>query len=173
MRNLVLFAVAALFIAGAATNLAEKFEGAPKASRNAGANSASGGNPQPQAAANLLAVRSDRNGHFAVDGNIGGRSVKLLVDTGASVVALTSIDAERLGLYPAPRDYTVKIQTANGTVRAARVQLAALKIGPLVVHDVVGVVMPEGALAQNLLGMSFLSRLRRFEFRTGQLLLEQ
>lgn len=128
---------------------------------------------QPTAGQNTLAVPRARNGHFSVTASIGGRRVDFLVDTGASVIALTRTDADRLGITPAPRDYSVQMQTANGIVRAAPVRLAAVDIGPLTVHDVTAVVMPQGALSQNLLGMSFLSRLRRFEFRTGQLVLEQ
>jgi aspartyl protease family protein len=128
---------------------------------------------QQFAGQNTLAVPRDRNGHFTVTAGIGGRRVDFLVDTGASVIALTKQEAERLGITPSPRDYTVRMQTANGIVRAAEVRLAAVDIGPLTVHDVTAVVMPQGALAQNLLGMSFLSRLRRFEFRTGQLMMEQ
>jgi aspartyl protease family protein len=128
---------------------------------------------QQSAGQNTMAVPRDRNGHFSVTAGIGGRRVDFLVDTGASVIALTKQDADRLGIKPDPRDFTAQMQTANGIVRAAKVRLAAVDIGPLTVHDVTAVVMPQGALAQNLLGMSFLSRLRRFEFRTGQLVMEQ
>jgi aspartyl protease family protein len=118
-------------------------------------------------------VVASRNNHFGVDAVIGGRQVSFLVDTGASIVALTADDARRLGIVPSSRDRTVKMDTANGIVEARRVRLAAIDVGPLTVQDVDAVVMPPGRLSQSLLGMSFLSRLRRYEFRSGQLVMEQ
>lgn len=174
MRNVIMLGFIAFLIAGAATKFADKFTGTAytagteRAVAKPAAAPASS-SPQPS----TLAVRGDRNGHFHVDATIGGRSVPFLVDTGASIIALTKKEADRLGLNPAPRDFTVQIQTANGIVRAAKVRLASVTVGPLTVHDVTAVVMPDGRLAENLLGMSFLSRLKRFEFRTGQLVLEQ
>ncbi len=96
-----------------------------------------------------------------------------MVDTGASVIALTAADAAALGIHPAQRDFTVAINTANGIVPAAPVRLDIVEIGGVVVRDVAAVVMPDTALSENLLGMSFLSRLRRFEYAEGKLVLEQ
>jgi len=177
MRNIVLLGVSSLLIAGTAAYTAKRLDTAPtpapvssaQASRATEAAEAT----KPISGLHTLAVPSDRAGHYRVDATIRGRRLDFLVDTGASLIALTQQDADRLGLNPAPRDYTLQIQTANGTVRAAQVRLAMVEIGPLLVRDVAAIVMPEGALSQNLLGMSFLSRLRRFEFRTGQLVLEQ
>jgi aspartyl protease family protein len=166
MRNVVIFAVLALLIAGAGTKFADRFGVAATAERAPA--------PTPRnTQANTLIVPGDRSGHFRVNATIGARSLEFLVDTGASIIALTRGDADRLGLHPEPRDFKVRIQTANGTIQAAQVRLAAVTVGSLTVHDVTAVVMPDGALAQNLLGMSFLSRLKRFEFRSGQLVLEQ
>jgi aspartyl protease family protein len=113
------------------------------------------------------------NGHFHVEGRIDGRRLNFMVDTGASVIALTERDASMLGIHPAERDYVEAVSTANGTVRAAPIQLGMVEIDDLVVHDVAAVVLPDGALSQNLLGLSFLSRLRRFEYSDGKLVLEQ
>jgi aspartyl protease family protein len=121
----------------------------------------------------VMFVARGRDGHFGVDAVIGGRRVPFLVDTGASIVALKSDDAERLGIKPSNRDRLVRMETANGIVSARQVRLAQIEIGSLVVQDVDAVVMPAGKLGQNLLGMSFLSRLRRYEFRSGQLVMEQ
>ena len=175
MRNVIILGAAALCLAGMAAPLAKKLDSKPGSLPQAAAatRSSAPADIPASAGANTLAVPRDRSGHFRVDAVIGGRRLDFLVDTGATVIALTKRDADRLGLNPAPRDYTIKMQTANGIVRAAQVRLAAVDIGPLTVRDVTAVVMPEGSLAQNLLGMSFLSRLRRFEFRTGQLVLEQ
>jgi len=113
------------------------------------------------------------NGHFHVEGAIDGRRLNFMVDTGASVIALTERDATMLGIHPAERDFVASINTANGTVRAAPVELGIVEIEDLVVHDVAAVVLPDGALSENLLGLSFLSRLRRFEYSEGKLVLEQ
>jgi aspartyl protease family protein len=121
----------------------------------------------------ILVVGRGRNGHFDVDAVIGGRRVNFLVDTGASIIALTAEDAARLGIKPSARDRVARMETANGIVLARHVRLASVEIGSLLVQDVDAVVMPAGKLSQNLLGMSFLSRLRRYEFRSGQLVMEQ
>jgi aspartyl protease family protein len=96
-----------------------------------------------------------------------------MVDTGASVIALTQRDAGRLGYHPAKRDYVVAVRTANGTVRAAPVSLGMVEVGGVMVRNVDALVMPDEALSENLLGLSFLSRLRRFEYREGRLVLEE
>ena len=96
-----------------------------------------------------------------------------MVDTGASMIALTERDAATLGIHPAESEYVATVQTANGTVRAAPVELDMVEIDDIVVHDVAAMVLPDGALPDNLLGLSFLSRLRRFEYADGKLVLEQ
>jgi aspartyl protease family protein len=118
-------------------------------------------------------VPRDARGHFQIDGRVDGRRLTFMVDTGASVVALTASDAASLGIHPAERDFTVLVKTANGTVRAAPVELNRVEIADLTVHNVAAMVLPEGALSDNLLGLSFLSRLRRFEYSQGKLVLEQ
>lgn len=120
-----------------------------------------------------VSITPARNGHFLAEGRIEGRPIRFVVDTGASTIALTKQDAARLGVQPFPNDYTAQVRTANGTVRAAPVTLREVEIGDISVRDVRALVLPEAALSENLLGLSFLSRLRRFEFREGRLVLEQ
>ena len=117
-------------------------------------------------------LRSDGRGHFEAEARVDGRYLNVLVDTGASMIALRESSAARLGIFPTPRDYSVKIQTANGTGRAARVQLNRVEIGDVTVRDVEAFVVPDEALAVNLLGMSFLSRVKWTHDR-GRLVLEQ
>ena len=57
-----------------------------------------------------------------------------MIDTGASVIALTERDASMLGIHPAERDYVAKVSTANGTVRAAPIRLGMVEIDDLVVQ---------------------------------------
>ncbi len=110
---------------------------------------------------------------FASEGRVDGRQLEFMVDTGASVIALTADDAAQLGIHPADSEYTVLLKTANGTVRAAPTTLDMVEIGDIMMHDVAAVVMPDGALSDNLLGLSFLSRLHHFEYSEGKMVLEQ
>jgi clan AA aspartic protease (TIGR02281 family) len=105
-------------------------------------------------------------------GPVDGRRISFLVDTGASQIALRESDAARLGIHPTPRDYKVKIHTANGIGRAALVQLRMVEVGNIVVRDLPALVSPDEALGVNLLGMSFLSRVR-WTHERGKLILEQ
>ena len=66
------------------------------------------------------------------------------------------------------REFTVEVKTANGSTRAAPVQLGMVEINGITVHNVAALVSPDEALSENLLGLSFLSRLRRFEFSNGR-----
>lgn len=103
-----------------------------------------------------VTLQADGRGHFIVQGQINGGTMRMLVDTGASFVALSASDAKRLGI-----DYTkgqpVYINTANGTVRGYKVRLDSVKIGDIVLNQVDGVVQDSG-LTFALLGMSFLNR---------------
>jgi aspartyl protease family protein len=128
--------------------------------------------PAPTDSRSVIVSRNDR-GHFEVDARVDGRRLSFMVDTGASVIALTADDAASLGIHPAERDYTVLVSTANGTARAAPVELDMVEIEDITVRNVQAMVMPDGALHDNLLGMSFLSRLHRWEFADGKLMLEQ
>jgi aspartyl protease family protein len=125
------------------------------------------------AGARRVIVPRDARGHFQVDARVDGRSVGFMIDTGASTIALTTRDARRLGIQPVQNDYTVNVQTANGVARAAPVTLDKVEVGELVVRDVPALVIPEKILSENLLGLSFLTKLRRFEYTNGKLVLEQ
>jgi aspartyl protease family protein len=120
-----------------------------------------------------VVIPPGRNGHFQVEGRVDGRRLDFMVDTGASVIALTERDAASLGIHPAERDFVAAVKTANGTVRAAPVELNMVEIDDIVVHNVAAMVLPDSALSDNLLGLSFLQRLRRFEYSDGKLVLEQ
>jgi aspartyl protease family protein len=120
-----------------------------------------------------VVISPGRNGHFQVEGRVDGRRMDFMVDTGASMIALTERDAAMLGVHPAASEYTAMVKTANGNVRAAPVELNMVEIDDIVVRNVAAMVMPDGALSDNLLGLTFLSRLHRFEYSEGKLVLEQ
>ncbi len=112
------------------------------------------------------------DGHYHADIEVNGRSVKVLVDTGASVVALTAEDAEAAGIYVSDKDYTGRISTANGTARVAPVVLEEVTLGDITVRDVRGIVSEQGALNVSLLGMTFLNELDRVDMQSGKLILQ-
>ena len=120
-----------------------------------------------------LNIPRDGRGHFQTEGRIDGQRIGFMIDTGASVVALNQTSAARFGLRPSRGDYNATVSTANGTIKAARTRIAMLDVGGLIVRDVDAMVLPDEALSENLLGLSFLSRLKRFEYANGQLVLEQ
>jgi len=109
-------------------------------------------------------VRRRLDGHFAVRGAINGQPMTLLVDTGASTVVLKPADAARAGIDTRSLGYTAAVQTANGTTYAAPVRLRSITIGPIELRDVEALVAKPGSINENLLGMSFLRRLRSYEF---------
>ncbi len=120
-----------------------------------------------------VSIPRDGRGHFQAEGRIDGRRIGFMVDTGASVVALNESSAAKVGIRPARGDYNANVTTANGTIKGARMRLASLDVGGLEVRDVDAMILPDEALSENLLGLSYLARLRRFEYSSGRLLLEQ
>lgn len=98
----------------------------------------------------------DGRGHFMTQGTINGRTVNFMLDTGATSVALSSADAQRIGL-----DYSkgqpVQVSTANGVTLGHRVKLASVRVGDVEVYDVDAVVSPQ-SMPFVLLGNSFIGR---------------
>ena len=172
MRNFILFAIVAFAVAGLAPHYIDKLgpaSAAPPALTAAPAVVAvpTGSGPR------TMVIRRDPRGHFVVDGAIDGRRITFMVDTGASAIALTKEAASRLGIHPAQRDFIGRSSTANGVIRFAPVRLGMVEIGGIIVRNVDAFVPADEGLAENLLGMSFLSRLRRFEYREGNLVIEE
>lgn len=112
-----------------------------------------------------------RDGHAYLTAKVNGVDVRFVVDTGASLVALSRDDAERVGLNPDDLAYYGLAQTANGRVRTAPVMLKSISIGDFVGHDVSGAVI-DGDVGMSLLGMAFLSRFARVSFEGDRLMLE-
>jgi len=129
--------------------------------------------PAPSAESSRTVVLSPgRGGHFWTEARVDGRSIEFVIDTGASAIALRESDAARLGVHPSQRDYTVRVSTANGISRAAPVELRRVEIGDIVVRNVPALVHPDNALGVNLLGMSFLAKVR-WTHERGKLVLGQ
>jgi aspartyl protease family protein len=118
-------------------------------------------------------LRAGAHGHYFASVEINGRPVDVMVDSGASIVALSYDDARRAGVYVRERDYTQRVSTANGLARVAPVVLERVSIGGITVRNVAAAVGEPGSLATSLLGMSFLGRLQRVEMRAGTLVLQE
>ncbi len=113
------------------------------------------------------------DGHFAADVEIDGKTITMLVDSGASRVTLTARDAARIGLEGSDLSYTAMVTTANGTAMAAPITLDEVSIGPITRRNVKAMVATEGRLAESLLGMSFLSTLTSVDMRSDELRLTE
>lgn len=125
--------------------------------------------PEPAQGAAAQLVKS-ADGHFWADADVDGKAVHVLVDTGATDVALTADDAERLGLQPKTLDYTYNVTTANGPAKAAKVTLASVSVAGAEVQGVDALVIDKG-LQTSLLGMTYLGRLSQFEATPTSLIL--
>lgn len=119
-----------------------------------------------------MMLQRQPDGHFYATPSINGVEVQTLVDTGASVVALTGSDAQALGLSWNEDDLGIVAQGANGPIRGVEVRLDTVQLGGFEVHDVPAMIVPEG-LPITLLGQSFLSRIPRVAIADGQMNLSQ
>jgi aspartyl protease family protein len=129
--------------------------------------------PPPPAAGsgrpNSLVYRADSQGHVVLEGAANGAPVRFLVDTGATLVALTTKDAEAAGITRGELVFDHSVSTANGIARVATIRLRELRVGQFSVSDVPAVVVEQ--LNISLLGQSFLNRLDSYEMRDGVLTL--
>ncbi len=116
---------------------------------------------------NTIVYTVNEQGHVVLDAAVNGAPVRMLVDTGASLVTLTPADARAAGINPASLMFSGHVQTANGTARMAPVTLREIRIGQLSIYDVPASVLEH--LNVSLLGMSFLGRLQGYEMRDGKL----
>ena len=171
MRNLMILAAVLAGLGTYMAQMADKMSPAPAAANASPAKAPA--QTIAQASMRSLDIPRDPRGHFLTDGRIDGQRVNFMIDTGASLVALNEKSAARFGLRPSRNDYNSTVTTANGTIKAARTRIAMLDVGGLIVRDVDAMVLPDAALSENLLGLSFLSRLKRFEYANGQMVLEQ
>jgi aspartyl protease family protein len=126
-----------------------------------------------QPTGSVVELKAGQNGHFKAEAEVNGRSIDVMVDTGATMIALTYEDAERAGLLLKNSDFTQAVTTANGVARVAPVTLDRVSIGDITVRNVPAAVAERGRLKTSLLGMTFLSRLSRFDMRAGVLVLQE
>ena len=117
---------------------------------------------------NSMTLTADPSGHYFLTAHVNGAPVRFLVDTGATLIALTPRDAQAAGFDRDQLDFSRPVHTANGTVKVASVTLREIRLGALSLHDIDAAVMgaPGGI---SLLGMSFLKQLESYEIRDGKL----
>jgi aspartyl protease family protein len=177
LRFAVIVAVGACFLALIAPNLMLTFfsNDAPRPAQTmaapARANVAL--SPQSQSGAAEASIDADSGGQYATEVYINGAPVKMLVDTGATMVVISYQTAQRIGLQVLNADYTLRAQTANGVAAVAPVTLSGVTVGPIYLGEVKALVAAPDAGAVDLLGMSFLRRLASVEQRSGKLILRQ
>ncbi len=127
--------------------------------------------PSPSRGRQASAQRAS-DGYYYFDTAVGGTTVRMLFDTGASTVALRAEDAERVGIAVNSLNYNIRSQTANGTTEVALVTLASLRVGDVTRWNVLAVVSKPGKLHVSLLGQSFMSKLAGYRFEWGELILQ-
>ncbi|MGC1466315.1 MAG: TIGR02281 family clan AA aspartic protease [Pseudolabrys sp.] len=172
MRNIAILAVAIVVGGSYLAKYADR-TAVPQPASNVVSDDQAPVTAQAGSGSRSIELASDRNGHFPVDADIDGQRVGFIVDTGASLVTLRESDAASLGIHPAPADYNASVSTANGRIKAARTRLNRIEIGDITVYNVSALVLPDEALGKSLLGVSFLSRLSRYEYANGRMVLEQ
>lgn len=115
-----------------------------------------GGGDGGSGGGNRVVLSADSRGHFMTQGAINGRPVTFMLDTGATTVALSMADAQRIGL-----DYSkgqpVQINTANGVAPGFRLRLNSVRVGDVEVYDIDAIVSQQG-MPFVLLGNSFINR---------------
>lgn len=118
-------------------------------------------------------IAADGNGHFVTEARLNGVRRKVIIDTGATHVALNETTARRLGIRLRNADFKYRVKTANGIAEAAKAAVDRLEIGRIRLENVTASIARDEALDVVLIGMSFLSRLERFEIENGELILTQ
>lgn len=118
-------------------------------------------------------LRRGWDGHYRADTEINGVEMRMMIDTGASMVLIPYEDVAAIGVNPASLSYSMPVTTANGRSSVAPIKLSSIKIGQIVVFDIPAAVAQPGRLKTGLLGMSFLDRLSETSFQGDRLILRQ
>jgi aspartyl protease family protein len=177
-KGVLLFAIGAVGAALLAPFYLDRLATAPAgpapsaASAAAAEEDASKPAERPTSGYRETAIEADPRGQYVTDALVNGSPVRMMIDTGATFVAISASTAARLGLVPGPAPkWTIK--TANGASIASPVALDSLSIGGLYMNDVEALILAPEAGEVNLIGASFLKRLVSVEQRDGMLILRQ
>lgn len=132
------------------------------------------GSPQAlvtQDGTNATVVTRSMSGHFEVDAEANGASIRFLIDTGATTTVLSESDARSAGIDTGQLDFVIPVQTANGRSMAARARLDTLKVGTVQRGPLPVLVARDRQLRQSLLGMNFLNSLAGLDIRRDRMVL--
>ncbi|MEO8722787.1 MAG: TIGR02281 family clan AA aspartic protease [Sphingobium sp.] len=130
------------------------------------------GKANQRAQGQSLHIMMSEDGHFWADGDINGTQTRFLIDSGATITALSEDTARRAALNVDTSGPGVVMQTANGAIHAQRSSIAKLSVGPVSASDL-GVVVSPAFGETNVLGMNFLSRLKSWRVENGEMVLQQ
>ena len=117
-------------------------------------------------------LRRAWDGHYRAEAEVNGERMRLMIDTGASMVLLPYEMVQDIGIDPASLDYSLPVITANGKSTVAPIRIDTIRVGPIEVTDVRAAVAHPGKLKVGLLGMSFLDKLYETSFRGDKLILK-
>ena len=115
-------------------------------------------------------VKRRPDGHYWLRAEINGHPANFLVDTGATLTAVSADTAERIGLEPRDAGIPIRMQTANGTVAAQLTTIDDLRFGNVAAHGIDAIIAP-GLGPTNVIGMNLLSRLASVRFDGGTMVL--
>ena len=114
-------------------------------------------------------LKANEQGHFAGRFRINGKPVDSLIDTGATFVTMSETTARNLGYGGNELRFRYEVVTANGKVKAARINLKSVEIGTVSVKNVDAMVIRGKDLAHPLIGMSFLKKLSGYRAENDRL----
>lgn len=117
-----------------------------------------------------MRLRAGDGGHYFVDAEVNGRSVRFMVDSGATTTTLSIDSARYAGVEIDTTGFPVMVQTANGTVEARRGRVARLEVGPIVRTNF-PVLISDTLGDDNLIGVNFLSTLKAWRVEGNELVL--
>lgn len=144
------------------------------AARNTKASSAK---PKPQAQSVRLSgqerIPRSTRGHYEATFKINNARVQGLIDTGATTIAINETTARKAGIRLSKKDFKYPVRTANGETMGAIATIKQVSIGSIRIRDVEAMVLNDKSLSHTLIGMSFLNRLKGFEFVSGNLVLKR
>ena len=180
-RYLILIGASAVVAAQYGMNLTQRLETAPQGevSQPALTSDVQKSAPKAQEASynpldgRIVRIKMDNRGHFVTKAKLNGRRAEVLVDTGATAVAINKSMARRIGIQLSQSDFKYKVKTANGVIKAASAVIKDVQIGRVLVKNVRASIVDDKSLDGVLLGMSFLGQLDKFSVENGTLILKQ
>ena len=112
-------------------------------------------------------MRAD-GGHFFVNTEVNGETIKFLLDTGATNISFSKEDAKKIGVNPDDLVYSRRVYTANGESKAAPFRIKTMKVGSLILTDLQAHV-GAGEMNDSLLGMTFLNKMKSYKVEGSRL----